>query len=200
MRFHQGITSFTKPNYVDTCTLGNAQLIFYSQSLKMLVNAYQHLFWPYTLNRSFHDLSLRAPLSGQEANGRPKLLVLRDKNRGGRHFSILWWEGSMFLYVMWLSQLAFRHQIKRRSCLTNQLFDHQMSKNRKCNAFLRYLNTNPIFVNQTIVIMQWQKEFTFNSTRSSSTEIEKWSIIIFTSEAFLFFLARLFSRKEVSYS
>ena len=78
----------------------------------------------------------------------------------------------MFLYVMWLSQLAFRHQIKR-SCLTNQLFDHQMSKNRKCNAFLRYLNTNPIFVNQTIVIMQWQKEFTFNSTRSSSTEIEK---------------------------
>ena len=95
-------------------------------------------------------------------------------------FNIIWWEGSMFLYVMWLSQLAFRHQIKR-SCLTNQLFDHQMSKNRKCNAFLRYLNTNPIFVNQTIVIMQWQKEFTFNSTRSSSTEIEKWSIIIFTS-------------------
>ena len=112
---------------------------------------------------------------------------------------LLWWEGSMFLYVMWLSQLAFRHQIKR-SCLTNQLFDHQMSKNRKCNAFLRYLNTNPIFVNQTIVIMQWQKEFTFNSTRSSSTEIEKWSIIIFTSEAFLFYLARLFSRKEASYS
>ena len=89
MRFHQGMTSFTKHNYVDTCTLGNAQLIFYSQSLKMLVNAYQHLFWPYTLNRSFHDLSLRAPLSGQAANGRPKLLVLRDKNRGGgRHFSI----------------------------------------------------------------------------------------------------------------
>ena len=196
MRFHQGMTSFTKPNYVDTCTLGNAQLIFYSQSLKMLVNAYQHLFWPYTLNRSFHDLSLRAPLSG-----RPSCLCSEIKivEEGDIFQYLLWWEGSMFLYVMWLSQLAFRHQIKR-SCLTNQLFDHQMSKNRKCNAFLRYLNTNPIFVNQTIVIMQWQKEFTFNSTRSSSTEIEKWSIIIFTSEAFLFFLARLFSRKEASYS
>ena len=49
---------------------------------------------------SFHDLSLRTPLAGRAANSWPKQLW-EKKNCGGRHFSKLWWEGSMYPYVMW---------------------------------------------------------------------------------------------------
>ena len=49
---------------------------------------------------SSHALSFRAHLAGQTANGWPKQLW--EKNSGGRQFSKLWWEGSMYLYVVWL--------------------------------------------------------------------------------------------------
>ena len=54
---------------------------------------------------AFHYLSLRAPLAGRAANSRPKQLW--ETNRGGRLFSTLWREESMYLYVMWLDDTFY---------------------------------------------------------------------------------------------
>ena len=53
---------------------------------------------------SFHDLSLRAPLFDRAANGWPKQFW--ETNHGGRQFSKLWREGSMYLYVSTLCSMC----------------------------------------------------------------------------------------------
>ena len=150
-----------------TCTLGNAQLIFYSQSLKMVVNAdwpkfYQTLALALYIEMLFLPRFVSQGSFTRPSSQWPTQAFQRDKS----------WRETIFQIMVGRINVSIRNVALSYKCsfliiwrwifsasnqglLFNQpTFWWSNVKNRKCNAFLRYLNTNPIFVNQTIVIMQ----------------------------------------------
>ena len=141
-----------------TCTLGNAQLFFYSQSLKMVVNAdwpkfYQTLALALYIEMLFLPRFVSQGSFTRPSSQWPTQAFQRDKS----------WRETIFQIMVGRINVSIRNVALSYKCsfliiwrwifsasnqglLFNQPTFWSNVKNR--NAFLRYLNPNKILLNQ----------------------------------------------------